>query len=646
MAQRRPWFAVLGRAATVFSFVLTLMGLFAAPAAAHPALVSSEPADGYVLSDPPRELVFRFSEPVGPAAGPLLRLAGTAGEDMPMAVTFADASGDAAATGPLLRGRPGRPLPSGQYVARYEVVAQDGDVITGQVAFTLGTAGGAQLGSAGSPAVDLPVASLRWLLFSGLALGLGGLVVAWRIDAIVGGSPPVRPLVRAGAFAAVAGVVGLLLRTVDLVPQALRLAATQPGGPQLLLVQLVLLLVAALAARRPWRGTIAFWALLGAVLVEGLRAHPRALADAWGFAITVVHLVAASLWAGGLVHALRVMLAWREDSDAVRRAVLAYARVALTAAVTLLLTGAVAAVLLLGSWDELWATAYGRTVSAKVALVVLVLVAAAAARVRLRGPAQISPTLVRPVGYEAAALAAVLLASAALTSITPPKLVPASSMLSAPRGPVLRVADRAEQVTVSAVASNDRLDLRAYVPDDGRPVRYELSVGVTGPGSDQQQWLSPDGCGTGCWTAQTSWGSGRNTVTVDVRTDRWRGGRIQLQVDWPVLPAPDAVARVRAAMAAQRVIATRETVTSGFGVPAPTTSERPGVDYVAGQPWTSGGATDAVIIVEGGVRTLLFALPALGYHFRMVLDEQDRVVSERIVTPNHLLLRQHTFPQG
>lgn len=97
-------------------------------------------------------------------------------------------------------------------------------------------------------------------------------------------------------------------------------------------------------------------------------------------------------------------------------------------------------------------------------------------------------------------------------------------------------------------------------------------------------------------------------------------------------------------MGARTSIDTAETVTSGFGVVLPHRSRRTGQEFLSGQPWADGGATDAVLVRGAGRRSLLFALPALGYHFSMVLDEADRIVSERIVTPNTLLTRQYRYP--
>ncbi len=97
-------------------------------------------------------------------------------------------------------------------------------------------------------------------------------------------------------------------------------------------------------------------------------------------------------------------------------------------------------------------------------------------------------------------------------------------------------------------------------------------------------------------------------------------------------------------MGARTRIDTVETVTSGFGTVLPHRSRRTGQEFLAGQPWAEGGAADATVVEQDGGRTLLFALPALGYHFAMCLDDRDRIISERILTPNHLLTREYRYP--
>ena len=126
--------------------------------------------------------------------------------------------------------------------------------------------------------------------------------------------------------------------------------------------------------------------------------------------------------------------------------------------------------------------------------------------------------------------------------------------------------------------------------------------------------------------------------------DRFDGGSVTIAVPWPAVPAPGLLRRVQDAMGARTAIDTVETVTSGFGVVLPHRSRRTGQEFLAGQPWAEGGAADATVVEQDGVRTLLFALPALGYHFALRLDATDRIVSERIVTPNHLLTREYRYP--
>jgi hypothetical protein len=97
-------------------------------------------------------------------------------------------------------------------------------------------------------------------------------------------------------------------------------------------------------------------------------------------------------------------------------------------------------------------------------------------------------------------------------------------------------------------------------------------------------------------------------------------------------------------MGARAAVDTVETVTSGFGTPPPSISQRTGQEYLETQPWADGGAIDPVAVQDAGQRTLIFALPALAHHFTMRLDDQDRIVAEQIVTPNHSISRRYSYP--
>lgn len=638
IAHRRGVTVVIALSAALLGTAAT-----ASPAAAHPALVASLPADGYTVVEETREVVLEFSESVRPADGPVLRLARGDGAELRLAV-------GQERDGALVRGRAASVLAPGEYQAHYRVVAQDGDIVAGTVTFTVAPPGTPAYGAAGldtgsgdvttARAVLPSVTVLRGAQFLGLALALGGLVMAAVAGRAAPELPAVRPLVRLGAVLAAAGAAGQLVRLAGGEVARIPEQVADGGAPALSATALVLLVAAAAAGDRWRQGRAAGVALAGVVLLEALRAHPRQAAAGAGVLLTVVHLGAAAVWLGGLVHVVRVAVRGRAHASAVRAVVLAYGRGAVGLLVLLVGTGALSSFLLIPRMEDLVGTLYGRLLLGKIALVVAALALAAVARVRLlRGDA---PAPGRAVRAEAVLLGVTVVAAAALTSVTPARLASAAA-LTAPSGPVLRVAERAGQVTVAAVISRERLDLRVSVPGKEQDTATALAASVRDPsGTVRPVALEP--CGLACWTGPVDWQDGASQVQVDVRADSFQTRPVRLPVTLPLTPVPDLPDRVREVMAAQPVVDTVETVTSGFGVDVPSTARKTGAEYLALQPWGSGGATDPVLLDADGQRTLVFALPALGYHFALRLDAADRVVAERIVTPNTLLERRNEFP--
>ena len=643
--------AVLRRLAVLAVLAAAWLLGAAGPAAAHPALVSSSPGAGYAVTDPPREIALAFNEPVTLPDRPLV-VTTQQGDPVAVRVTTTQQGTGLVAT-------PDTPLAVGGYEVAYRVVGRDGDLIAGSFAFGVATPVGAagrseRAGVSGGGPESVPVGTtaLRGLLFLGVAIALGGGWLAWRVDEATGGLPGPRPLLRVGSAVALLAAVGLLagLRTAG----GLVAAATGPGVGRLLGLQVVLLAAAAVTARRPGRGAVAALMLLLVVALEGARAHPAEVGGPLGAVLTVTHLLAGALWLGGLVHLLRVTASWRGRPKAVRVAVEAYARNALVLFVVVSATGTVSAVLLLPELDDWTGTTYGRLLLVKITVFLVVIVLAVGARARLRRARSARssrrlaiPAPRRPIGKvaaaETAALAAVVLAAAAVTTVTPSRLVPVSALLAAPVGPTVRVAERVRQVSVSVVASQGRVEIRADAPDDGTPARIRLDGEVAGS-SGNARALDLDSCGATCWTGPLDWTPGTNVLALRVAADRYDAGSVSIPVPWPAVPAPGLLRRVQDAMGARTTIDTVETVTSGFGTVLPHRSRRSGQEFLAGQPWAEGGAADATVAERDGGRTLLFALPALGYHFALRLDGQDRIVSERIVTPNHLLTREYRYP--
>jgi methionine-rich copper-binding protein CopC len=79
----------------------------AGPASAHPALVSSSPGAGYVVTDPPREIALAFNEPVTLADRPLV-VTTVQGVPVALRVTTTEQGAGLVAT-------PTTPLPVGGY---------------------------------------------------------------------------------------------------------------------------------------------------------------------------------------------------------------------------------------------------------------------------------------------------------------------------------------------------------------------------------------------------------------------------------------------------------------------------------------------------------------------------------------------------
>ena len=193
-------------------------------------------------------------------------------------------------------------------------------------------------------------------------------------------------------------------------------------------------------------GSAAIWRCAGATMVLLVLARGRAalaLAAAGAVAIAVsyaqvghslgdprwllgsllvVHLLAAAYWIGALVPL-------RRAAGSVDGALLLhrFGEVATVVVGLLVAVGLIYAWRLSGSPAALLGTAYGWTLLAKVAIVAILLGLAAANKARLvpalaAGDAQANLVLRRSIGWEGVAVAAILLVTASLTSITTPPI--------------------------------------------------------------------------------------------------------------------------------------------------------------------------------------------------------------------------------
>lgn len=399
--------------------LLLLLGfglLLTAPAGralAHAELVGSEPADGATLEAPPPAITLRFSEPVTPIR---LRLVGPTGA--PMALPEPPRPVGSELTLPLPPG-----LGHGSHTLSWRVRSADGHPIAGSLVLSIGHVTGAAPASAEGPAWPATVEPFAQTLFYAGALGAVGLTL---FGLLIGPSPPSRrELAATFAMAAIGGVVAVLCRgcallgTGPLEPGAFVAGWASPLGAR---IGLALPGLAALAAARGR----AVWGALGLVatlLAFPLAGHTASAMPRWPWAMALVlHVGLAAFWLGAFWPLLRLLQ--RRPATEAAPVVRRFSRLATFAVPLLLAAGALLACHELDRLSALWASAYGRLLGLKLALVMGLLALAALNRLRL-GPALAAGepwagrSLRRSILAETALAALVLLVTAALGATSP-----------------------------------------------------------------------------------------------------------------------------------------------------------------------------------------------------------------------------------
>ncbi|MEI7034783.1 CopD family protein [Streptomyces pratensis] len=253
---------------------------------------------------------------------------------------------------------------------------------------------------------------LRTVLFTALALHLGELVAPQLLRPVRG-----RPRTAVRGWAVPASLTGAAAAAAQIAHLAAvsdlgitETYGTREGGLLLLIANGLAVAAGCAASRRPALALAPLAVVIGA---EALRAHPEAHSPEIGAALTVVHLTAASLWAGGLLYVLRTMWLWRGSPIAARALLGRYARLAIWLYVALAATGTASTLRRL-PLDVVLTSAYGRTLLVKLVLMAGVSALAVAARRRMLRDTDPAAAH-RLARGEQAVLGAVVVVSALLT---------------------------------------------------------------------------------------------------------------------------------------------------------------------------------------------------------------------------------------
>lgn len=360
-------------ARVLVSLAALLSALCVASAAwAHATLVSSEPADGSVLTLPPKMVQLHFNESVTPAVLGLIDAGGKAREVATRAVGQS-----------VLMVLPDD-LPQGTQIVSYRVVSQDGHPVAGSMVFSIGAVTGAA-----PPPKASPLAVLIWLarigVYLGLFVGVGGAFFAAWIGQGPSGSTVSRGALAIGLVSAVAslGLQGLDLLNLPLggivtsAPWTNALATSL--GPSLL-IAIVVMAIAWYAWKSP--SILIAWVLtsmVGVGLSLATSGHAATAQPQWLTRPSLfLHGVAAAYWIGALAP-LAAMA--RRRNDSLPRVLKQFSAIAMLLVGLLVLSGLVLSIIQLGSLRALVETPYGILLSIKLALVILLLGLAALNRI-------------------------------------------------------------------------------------------------------------------------------------------------------------------------------------------------------------------------------------------------------------------------
>jgi copper transport protein len=505
-------------------------------ASAHSDLISTEPAANAVLSVAPTEIVLRFSETVD-VTDDAIRLVDSAGDSVELAA-LEQPRGDTVVARPI------DALVDGTFVVAWTAISADSHPIGGAFVFSVGTPSEVAPGvvekilddrERTSPA-DRALGVGRFLSYLGVAVMIGVLAVV-RVLA-----PPLLSARRTGVVVRSACLLGIAGTALMISAQAAVIgssavdwgAVTATRSGRWWAVRLVAIAIVTLLL--PWRtrlvrpvvaavATVGGVGLLVVVALGGHAVSGRAIP--LGFAATVVHLGAMSLWVGGLV-VLTVVVS-RGD---VRATAARFSRIALVSVSVLAVTGVFNAWRQVAGGQDTVSSGYGRWLLIKLQIMVVVVTIAGLTHLiihrRSLGRADVDPSRAVPdttgagskrgstttranmkargartvvvderdvdgevrrnIWFEVVAIVAVVAATAGLAGATPPRVTsaasdtPADATLTIEQGGYVARVDVTPAIAGAVVVDVNVASVDAALPSpDEITATIELVDGDVGP---------------------------------------------------------------------------------------------------------------------------------------------------------------------
>lgn len=466
---------------SLFVMAWLLVVGFAGKAEAHAELVRTSPVEGSQSNESPEEVRVIFNERLDRGGAKLLVLNENSSNVAKGKPAYIEEGKGLAIALPKLG--------EGHYTVSYSVISEDGHPVSGAYVFTVGTP--APLPNAGELDPHSQVGhgedhagagdglttdsfllyASRILYYAGL-LSLSGLLL-WSLHRAA--SPLVRQVREqaiglAGKFALVATLTYVFFSLKDLaedepLSEWSRILTETTIG-RLYMTELMLALAALLLKNfAPFARLI--WIAI-ALFVEAWSGHAVVYEPvAYSAGLDFVHLLAASLWGGGLVLLLAV---WLKERPEAGRFALLFSKWALIAFLALWVTGILSTLHFLPSITYLKYTQWGSWLIAKAAISLIVAVTALLIRLRLRkGDLPRGALLKTDVGL----LCAIVLTVGVLTYQTP---LPANKPLSYHQmGTEMHFTLR---ISPNAPGDNG-FNLKIWLPEsvgEGKPKKVQLRL--------------------------------------------------------------------------------------------------------------------------------------------------------------------------
>ena len=569
MRRRHSRAGALSRLAALATLTTLVLGSWlavATSAQAHAVLLRSSPGAQTELLAAPGAIDLWFTEPLEERFS-TFEVLGSDGRTIPLdgiRVDPADAH--------HLSGLP-RAIAPGLYTVVYRTLSQDdGHEWSGSFAFTILNADGTRPAGAAFEAnlggtTSAATIAGRWFVFVGLAVPLGGALVAWlasrgREPALgraarrttVGLGLAALPLLAAGGLRQLMGQLEAIDATVLEV-----LGETRFGTfwlwRQLAALTIALALGLTLLAQHRGRDraehvllALAAAAAAGGLVATAVVSHAAAApGSGWALPIDAAHLWIAAAWVGGLLALTGLFVRLRTARASIRAAAVLevvgpFSIFAAAAIYALAVTGVLRSLGEVSTAGALTGTGYGRWLLVKLALLAPLLGVALANRRALAGARdsaearlEAAARLRRRLPLEAG-LAVGVLAVVAVLGQVPTARDPEAASARAAMAPYNRIETADDlsvhlQVSPAAVGENE-LRVHAYHPDGsdlGTVDRVLLTFAIGGGGGEQ---VDAEAQGDGVFTARGSFLSLAQTwdVQVDVRRPGLDDTRLEFAV--------------------------------------------------------------------------------------------------------------------